>query len=274
MHDLADLHMHSVHSDGVCTPAELVAEIVRVGLGAVSLTDHDTVAGWPEFRDGCAAAHVEAIPGVELSGTLRERDAHILGYWIDPVAPVLTEALERFRARRIDRGREMTERLNQLGVPIRFDQVLESAGRGVVGRPHVADALLRSGAIASYDEAFRRYLGVGSPAYVPKEVLNAREAVDLIHAAGGLAVLAHPANHFDRATIRSLADAGLDGLEVVHPRHTVATTRVLSEIADENGLFVTGGSDYHGGERGEARIGFPSIRLGWVTAMKERTNDV
>jgi predicted metal-dependent phosphoesterase TrpH len=249
-----------------------VREIARVGLRAASLTDHDTVAGWPAFRDACGDARVDAIPGIEISGQFGERDAHVLGYGIDPDSATLAATLTKCRLAREERGREMAERLNRLGVPIRFDRVLERAGGGVIGRPHVADVLLEMKAVGTYEEAFRRYLGVGAPAYVPKTALRVEEAIELIHAVGGVAVLAHPATQFDRAAIVKLAAAGLDGVEVIHPRHTVTITRALSETADAIGLFVTGGSDYHGGDRGEARIGAPAIQLDWVTTMKERYN--
>jgi predicted metal-dependent phosphoesterase TrpH len=200
-----------------------------------------------------------AIEGVELSAHLGARDAHILGYHVRTGSAELLAALAVFRADREDRARRIVERLNDLGVPLSLDDVRRLAGRGVLARPHIAEALFEAGFVPNYNDAFRRYLGIGSPAYVPKKRFEPEQAIALIHAAGGVAVLAHPATEFVESDIVGLAGLGLDGVEVVHPRHTPEMTRDLERLAARIGLVTTGGSDFHGGGRGESRVGHPAI---------------
>lgn len=262
--------MHSVHSDGEHTPPDLVRMATDAGLSAISLTDHDTIAGWSELVAAAADTGIELICGVELSGRHRKRDAHVLGYFVDPESARLLEALEKFSECRVARAGEMVRKLNAVGVPLTHEAIQRAAGTSVVGRPHVADALVESGLAKSYKEAFRRYIGVGRPGYVAKSAFTAEEAVSLIHSAGGLAVLAHPNGHFDESDIESLASKGLDGVEVRHPKHGSEDVERFKEAAGRYGLVPTGGSDFHGVSRGEAVVGSPRIPYDWVTRMKER----
>lgn len=266
----ADLHLHSFYSDGEHPPAKVVEMAAAAGLRAVALTDHDTMDGWPEFSRAAGERSIEAIPGVELSCRFRERDLHLLGYFVSPTNDEMAEALVRFRAQREERGREIVRRLNAVGVPLTVEAVERAAGGAVVGRPHVADALVQSGLCRTYDEAFRRYIGHRGPGNVHKPHFSPADAIALVHAAGGLAVLAHPGQHYDEKAVEHLAARGLDGVEVIHPRHGAADTDRMSEIAYALGLSVTGGSDYHGPSRGAARVGDPGIPYEMVRRLKER----
>jgi len=271
MADTADLHMHSYYSDGVESPQRLAAMAAEAGLKAASLTDHDSMNGWPEFQAACRNEGVEPIPGVELSVQFGEREAHILGYLVRPESAVLVRSLEEYQQERYERAREMTEKLNGLGVPLVFDAVLEVAGRGAIGRPHVAEALFQSGLVRTYDEAFRRYIRIGCPAYVPKRRATVRDAIELIHEADGVALLAHPSRFYSEEDVSLLVGFGLDGVEVTHPKHRPERERFFKEMAAKKGLLVSGGSDYHGGGRGDAQVGSPRVDYAFIDAMRKRS---
>ena len=187
-----DLHLHSTQSDGSSSPTQVVQRAAELGLSAISLTDHDSVAGVQEAQNIGRDIGVEVIPGTELSVQEAGMDIHILGYFIDPENPELLAYLQKFQDARRDRAEKIVARLNRLGVRITMAQVLYKAGDGAIGRPHVADVLVEEGFVFSHDHAFQKYLGYGKPAYQSKFVLTLREAVEVIHAAGGLASLAHP----------------------------------------------------------------------------------
>jgi predicted metal-dependent phosphoesterase TrpH len=262
--------MHSVHSDGCHEPAELAVIAREKGLRAISLTDHDTMDGWDGFSRACGAEGLEAIAGVELSAHSGKRDTHILGYFVDPESAVLVESLERFRNGRAERARRIVEQLNGIGVDLEFNFVQRVAGAGAIGRPHIADALVQSGFVATFDEAFRKYIGIGKPGYAPKIRVSVAEAIALIHEAGGLAVLAHPSSYFAEHEVEGFVDSGLDGIEIIHPRNRAEHTRKFRKLAERRGILVTGGSDFHGADRGDATIGNPSIPYEFVEKLRER----
>lgn len=271
MADTADLHMHSYYSDGVESPSRLASMAAAAGLRAASLTDHDSMHGWREFARACGEAGVEPIPGVELSAQYGDREAHILGYLVDPDSDRLMDTLEEYQSERVDRAREITDKLNGLGVPLGFDAVLDVAGRGTIGRPHIAEALLQSGLVRTYDEAFHRYIRIGCPAYVPKRKASVEDAIRLIHDSGGVALLAHPSRFYAEQDVLRLCEWGLDGVEVTHPKHRPDRERFFVELAAKNGLLMSGGSDYHGGGRGDASVGNPRVAYDVIEAMRTRT---
>jgi hypothetical protein len=244
-----DLHSHTHYSDGALTPQALLGHARARGVVILAVTDHDTVAGLPEALAG-ADDTLEVIPGIELSSTLDGQDLHILGYFIRPEDPALRARLERFREERRERARAMVERLAELGVPVDAEAVLASAGPGVVGRPHVAQALLLAGHVTGMDEAFQRFLGPRGQAFVPRPAFHSEEAVGTIRAAGGCAVLAHPGGSVSARTVEQLRDAGLAGVEVWHPMHGPAAQRRWFVEAERLGLVPSGGSDFHGPQRG------------------------
>jgi predicted metal-dependent phosphoesterase TrpH len=263
---LGDFHLHSTHSDGRKTPAELAAIVHRNGVRYMALTDHDTVAGLDEMREALARyPEVVLIPGVELSVDMGV-EVHILGYWMDERDPAFLAEMERFRDGRLGRGQEMVQKLRALGMDVAWERVLEIAGDASVGRPHVALALLEKGYVASINEAFDRYLANGGPAYVAREKLTPEDAIRMIHAAGGIAAVAHPqfiglpqragedgsrpyrndAYVAERNTaLERLAKAGAVGMEVYYKNNSPELVAELRSVANRLGLLPLGGSDYH-----------------------------
>ena len=241
-----DLHIHTTASDGIFTPEELVRQASLKGLKAVAITDHDA---WDAIEPTAALAFkvgIEVIPGIELSTTIDGAEIHILGYFIDYRQEAFQRRVLHFKDARVERARQMVARLAELGVRIEIDRVLEIAGTGSVGRPHVARALAEEGYVGSTDEAFTRYLGNGCPAYVPKNFLSPAESFDLIHSVGGLAFFAHPGIENKDELIGQFRHQGLDGLEAWHSKHSASQTKAYLQLALQNGLLVCGGSDCHG----------------------------
>ncbi|MCP5516096.1 MAG: PHP domain-containing protein [Verrucomicrobiales bacterium] len=251
----ADLHTHTRFSDGTYTPEELAAQARQVGLGAIALTDHDTVEGCPRMAEACAGEGLDFVAGTELTAEQDGSEVHILGYFLAIDHPRLRAEMRRFQQVRQNRIGAMTERLQALGVALTAEQVFAVAQCDSPGRPHVARALVQAGVCRNPDEAFDRFLKQGRPAWVPKCRVSAGDAIALIHEAGGVASLAHPGLLRRDELIPALADLGLDGLECLHSRHTRSQTRRYEEIANECRLLITGGSDCHGLSKGRPLIG-------------------
>lgn len=250
-----DLHLHSDYSDGTFTPTEIVARAQQAGLRCIALTDHDTMDGYAEAAQAAAARGVELLPALELS-SLNGVECHILGYLVDAAQPALRATLAELRLRRVARITHMVERLQQAGVRLTTDHVLTIAGRGTVGRLHLARALVQCGAVRNTEEAFPKYLSPGRPGYVPEHKLKPAEAIALIRQVGGVPVLAHPCDlKHPEQEIQELCAAGLAGLEVFHSRHTASHIRQFTEIAKQQGLLMTGGSDCHGMAKGRPLLG-------------------
>ena len=262
----ADLHAHTFFSDGLLSPEALVERAVERGLSALAVTDHDTVEGLGRSRLA-AGRQLELVPGIELSSAMDGLDLHILGYYLDPEHAPLRARLERFQDERRERAVRMMQRLEALGAPIDPESVFELAGPGVVGRPHVAGALLRAGHVASMDEAFKRFLGPGGAAFVPRPAFHPREAIALIHEADGVSVLAHPGGAMGDEVLERLVAVGLRGVEVWHPQHNPATVRRYRALASRLRLLESGGSDFHGHPRG-ADLGDMQVPLSALDALK------
>lgn len=253
-----DLHAHSTASDGSLPPEAVVAAAKAAGLAALALTDHDTVGGVEAaVREG-ERLGVRVVRGTELSAHYGEDEIHLLGLHIDDVH-VIADELARFQDDRVRRAERMVEKLAALGVPLTMDAVLAQAAGGAVGRPHVARALVAGGLVADQREAFDRYLGFGRPAYVAKPRLAAADAIALIHAAGGIAVWAHPGGEGRRERVERLAGWGLDGLEVRHPGHSPDDQRRIAALAAHFGLVESGGSDWHGQTEGWRVLGVMQV---------------
>ncbi len=242
----ADLHTHTTASDGLLTPEQLLEAAWRGGLGAIAITDHDTVEGVQEAL-AIGSPGLLVVMGVELSCVLAGVEIHVLGYGFDPTAVGLRTLLDERAGERRTRAAAIVERLVALGVPVSMGRIAELAGSGTIGRPHVARALVEAGHASSVGDAFDRFLGAGQPAYVERQELAPQWAIAVIHAAGGAAVLAHPLYSPGYADfLPDLVDAGLDGIEVVYPDHPPAIRRYLSSLAARYGLVETGGTDFHG----------------------------
>ena len=257
---MIDLHVHSTFSDGSLTPAELVDEAKAIGLTALALTDHDNLAGLPAFEAACRARERIGIPGVEISSEFQPGTLHMLGYFADPADPPFAAALEDVRDGRESRNRRILEKLAALGCPLTWDEVAAYAGEDVVGRPHFAQALIARGYVKTKEEAFDRYLAKGKPAYLDRLRLTAADSIRLIHGAGGIAVLAHPATlKVSKAELRrivgELTAAGLDGIEAWYSEHTPDDQKAFARLAEAHGLILTGGSDFHGATNPEIRLG-------------------
>lgn len=264
-----DLHMHSTASDGSRSPAEVVRAAKRASLAAIALTDHDTVAGLAEAAITGAELGVRIVNGVELSAVEGQTETHLLGLHLHDTA-VLEQGLGELREMRGRRAARIVELLQSQGVQVTLDDVLLQAGAGAIGRPHVARALVADGWATDVRDAFDRYLGAGRPAFVAKEQLGMREAIAMVHAAGGLAVLAHPGQGGTRERIEALAALGLDGVEVKHPSHSPQDVARLRACVDQLGLIPSGGSDWHGAADGPRTIGMMHVPIEWLRRQDER----
>jgi len=254
MEGRADLHMHTIHSDGTCSTEELIRRAQQAGLTSISITDHDTVNAVGEALLLGGEYGVRVIPGVELSSSHNGYDVHILGYFVDHTNPVLLDYLSFCKTARVRRAERIVEKLNGLHIPLRLEAVLEQAGPGSVGRAHIAHALFEEGLTGSYDEAFYRYIGNGKPAYETTDSIDPKEAIELIAAAGGLSFIAHPGTMIDEAALRNLIRSGVDGIETVHPSHSQRLTEHYRGIAGEYFLLESGGSDFHGSRKGVPEV--------------------
>jgi len=243
----ADLHVHSTASDGLDPPVRVCERAVAAGLDAIALTYHDSVGGVAEAIEHGAWLCLEVLAGCELTAYEGEMELHILGYGIDIGNAELLGHLHEFRCQRRLRAERIVEQLGAAGVGVALERVLELAGpRGAVGRPHVARALLEAGHVGDFDEAFDRFLARGRPAYFPKPDISPRRVIEIIHAAGGVAVLAHPAINAQERMIERLLPEGLDGIEVWHSLHRPDQSDALFTLALRHGILKTGGSDCHG----------------------------
>ncbi|NKB23160.1 MAG: PHP domain-containing protein [Kiritimatiellae bacterium] len=248
---MIDLHMHSIFSDGSCTPEELVEEARCLNLSAISLTDHDTIKGIDRFLKAANTTKVRPIPGVEISAEYPSGEMHILGYFIDPNHSKLNEKLEWIRSGRESRNQEILDKLNQLGLTLAWDEVSSFAGDEVVGRPHFAQALMARGYVSTKKEAFNKYLATGKPACAQRRQLSPEASLEVIRDAGGVPVLAHPftvrldPENF-RQCLSDLCDQGLGGLEVYYSEHNEERVKIYLPYAKEFNLAPSGGSDFHG----------------------------
>jgi ribonuclease III len=261
-----DLHIHSTASDGTSTPSEIITMAQELGLGAIAITDHDTLAGSKEALGLTIPATIEMVSGIEISAApIAPFDFvgsyHILGYFIQVDNPALNQTLNELQQFRQERNQKIIQRLNNMDIPITMDDVGEKVNTGEIGRPHIATALLKNNIVHSIDEAFDQYLGTGKPAYVDKQRLSCRKAIKIIIESGGIAVLAHPGllnleQESDlENVIVSLKKKGLKGIEVYYPDHSEQQVQELLRIASSQDLLVTGGTDFHGKLKPELKIG-------------------
>jgi 3',5'-nucleoside bisphosphate phosphatase len=254
-----DLHTHSSCSDGTLDPGQLVREAHRVGLSAIALTDHDTMAGIPAAQEAGGTIGIEVIAGVEISANHEGHPVHLLGYGLDHQHPVLLPLLEELQLIREQRNALILAKLTDLGIPLDHSELSDSAN-GLIGRPHIARMLVRQGHAGSIGQAFRKYLRKNGRAYVAAAKYPVIDIIRTIKSAGGVAVLAHPAS-IDQtlatipSLVRKLAAHGLDGLEAFYPGHSKNTCKKLCDLAAQLGLIITGGSDFHGTMKPEVHLG-------------------
>ncbi len=265
-----DLHLHSTASDGTLPPADVVREVAARGLVGFALTDHDTVNGLEEAAGEARRLGLAFLPGAELSANEPGRSVHVLAYGIDPAERRLRAFFDEFRDERLRRAEAMVGRLQALGVPLAMDEVMGQAVGGLPTRAHLGRALLAAGHVRDVNEAFRRWLARDRPAFVEKRPSPPASVFELIHGAGGVAVLAHPGREFPEADIRRWIAEGLDGIEILHPANGPSDRARLGRIVREAGLLRTGGSDWHGPDSGGSEPGSQRVPLAWMRAVEDR----
>lgn len=241
----ADLHLHSSFSDGEWSPQEIIKQAKELGLSAVAIADHDTVDAIVNLKEEISTAGIELIPAVEINTDLDDKEIHILGYLIDIDSPILISVLKNQREARIRRNKEIINKLNRLGFKLSFEEVLALAGGDSIGRPHIAQVLVKKGYVESKEEAFNKLLKRGCPGYVPRCSISWREAIAVINEAGGIAVLAHPGKSFVDHLVPMMVKEGLQGIEIWHPSHSPEDIQHYLRLAETFSLLATGGSDAH-----------------------------
>lgn len=266
-HRIVDLHVHSTESDGTLSPEEVVLAAKEAGLSALALTDHDTASGVKKAAPQAAACGIELIPGIELSTQYQlpsskdgEKEIHVVGLYIDPDNATLQQKTAEFRACRDNRNEKMIEALQKEGFSITMEELLAENPDSVITRANIARYLYNHGEIKSIQEAFDKYIGDGCRCYVGRFKVTPMEAVTLIHEAGGIAILAHPLlYHMSSVNLQRLIDdlkaVGLDGIEAIYSTYTTGEEQLVKKLAAENGLLISGGSDFHGTNK-------PAIHLG------------
>ena len=244
----ADLHLHTTASDGRLTPRELVQQAAKLNLDVIAVTDHDTVEGIPPALEAAKSfPQLMVIPGVEINTDVPKGEVHILGYFINYLDPKLRRNLEELRTSRYERGKKMVAKLSEMGINVEWERVMELAGGGSVGRPHIAQAMLERGYVSSLREAFDNYIGRNGPAYVERKKLTPLDAVRLVVESDGLPVLAHPADIDPlEPFLLQLKKAGIVGIEIYYNGYSTRTIAQLKSLAKKHALISSGGSDYHG----------------------------
>ncbi|HSD62868.1 MAG TPA: PHP domain-containing protein [Ignavibacteriaceae bacterium] len=265
-----DLHSHTNYSDGFNSPKDLIDKAKRKGIEVLSITDHDNLAAIEEASEYGKEVGVEIIPGVEISSDIMDREIHLLGYFVEPGNSEIERYLKFFREERLKRADRIVKKLNLIGISLKLDDVLKFASNSAVGRPHIAQALVEYGFTNSYFEAFNKYIGNGCVAYEKKVHVSPRSAFKIINDSGGLSFIAHP-GIMPENILKELIDAGVDGIEVIHPSHSVSLVKFYKGICNEYFLLESGGSDYHGGRReDENNLGKFYVHPPAVDAMRQR----
>jgi len=264
----ADLHAHTSESDGTYTPEQLVKEALKRSLSAVAIVDHDTVSAIPAALKAAESTALEIIPGIELTSQYENQEVHILGYFLDHQDKGFLNKLKPVRQNRIRRVNEMIENLKGLDIELDPQTVFDIAGSGTVGRMHIARALVKDGWVGSTSEAFRKYIGDKSPAYVLGFRFSPEEAIKIIRDAGGVAVLAHPYVLRNDEWIVEFVAGGLQGLEAYYPEHSQSQVNYYLELAKKLNLVVTGGSDFHGSAKPNVKLGCVKIPLELVEKLR------
>jgi len=249
-----NLHIHTKFSDGAFKPNKIIERSVENKLDIISITDHDTVDAYKHIHS--SNAQLSILPGIELSSSWKNDDVHVLGYGINIYNKPMLEILSWMREGRRNRAEKMLSKLSMLGINVPFELVLSYTGEmDLIVRPHIAQALVANNHCKNKQEAFEKYIGNDAPAYVPKPILSTEDAIRIIHEAGGIAVIAHPSKLSTLDYIDDFLELGLDGLEVWHPDHNEILIQELSEYSLKNGLYQTGGTDFHGEEDFKDYIG-------------------
>ena len=270
----ADLHIHTDFSDSTFSPEEVAKCAGERGLSAIAICDHDCVDGIAPCTDAGSPLGIEVIPGIELTVEKQDAEIHILGYFIDWKTEWFRKRLKDMQEARIERIRKMVEKLNAAGIDVKAEDVFKLAGRGTVGRLHLAQAMLKTGKVKSFKEAFNKYIGFAKPCYVSNARFSPREAIEVLTKVGGVAVLAHPGVMKRDEYIPELVECGLRGIEVYHTDHNAAAVKRYEELAAQYGLLATGGSDCHGMGKGKVMIGTVRVPYELVEKLKAQSEKI
>jgi 3',5'-nucleoside bisphosphate phosphatase len=270
MQSKIDLHTHTNYSDGFNSPKDLIDKARIKGIDVLSITDHDNLAAIEEATEYGKMVGMEIIPGVEISSDIMDREIHLLGYFVEPGNFEIERYLKFFREERLKRADRIVKKLNLIGISLKLDDVLKIAKNSAVGRPHIAQAMLENGFTNSYFEAFNKYIGNDCVAYEKKVHVSPRSAFKIINDSGGLSFIAHP-GIMPEYILKELIEAGVDGIEVIHPSHSSQNVKFYRGIVNEYFLLESGGSDYHGGKReDENNFGKFFVNPSVVEAMRQR----
>ncbi|MFP4459966.1 MAG: PHP domain-containing protein [Candidatus Zixiibacteriota bacterium] len=267
-----DLHIHTTYSDGTLSPADIVTNAHHAGLSAIAITDHDTWGGLPEARKASRKYNMEIIRGIECSTNACKGKLHILGYYVNPMNTELRDVLRKVRKARFERLLKICDKLSEMGLDVDCKSEFSKNAIHSLGRPHIAMYLKEKGYVKSLGEAFGRYLGDDKPAFIEKWAPDPREIIEIIHNAGGLAVLAHPGATGKGVDnwMRWMLDAGLDGIEALYPTHSPSQQDKYRNFANQNGLVITGGSDFHGEHSDKNLLGIFKVKYPHLEALKKR----
>jgi predicted metal-dependent phosphoesterase TrpH len=266
----ADLHIHTDASDGDCTPYEILEKAIVKGLHTISITDHDTIKGYKKARNSDLSQEIELLPGVEMSVRWGEKEVHLLSYCFDPDDEDVNILLLQQSGARRRRMARIVETLQKQGIDIDMDEVKAEAGFSNIGRPHAASVLMNKGVVASFNEAFIRYLSSEKLDHINAEYCTLSEAIRVMKKAGGVLSLAHPGPLYSSDEIEQMIDIGVDGLECIHPSHPYPVQKKFTKLAENRHLMITGGSDYHRPSKSGYEPYFGIVTLGeqYVEALK------
>lgn len=269
----ADLHIHTTASDGNSTPSQIVERAVRQNLEVIALTDHDTVAGLHEAREAAENTGLEVLSGSEITAEFNGREAHLLAYCFDPAHSDITKLMSGHKKARTSRGEWILHELSKQGLDLDMNEVRAEAEGSNIGRPHIASVLVNKGYVASFREAFIRYLSNRQLGRIPSDYFSYKEVIEIVKQAGGAVVVAHPGQMYEEEELDQFISAGIDGLETVHPSHNYELQKKMETYAGKHNLLTTGGSDFHGGSSDYQKyFGVATISTTKVSAMKRMVN--
>lgn len=269
----ADLHIHTTASDGNSTPAQIVERAIDLKLEIISITDHDTISGLEEAAEAAADKDIEIMPGSEITASFDDREAHLLAYGFDPANIDFRKLLVGHKKARVDRGKWIIDELSREGLDLDMDEVRAEAKGSNIGRPHIAAVLINKGYVASFKEAFIRYLSNQQLGVIPSDYHSCTEVIETVKQAGGAVIVAHPGHMYSEDELDRLVEAGVDGIEVVHPGHNYQLQKKMEAYAGKNNLLATGGSDFHGGSQDYQKyFGVATISTEKVNKMKKMLN--
>ncbi|OGU57256.1 MAG: hypothetical protein A2X64_10885 [Ignavibacteria bacterium GWF2_33_9] len=270
----ADLHNHTFHSDGLFSPNALMIKAKKKGIEHIAITDHDTISNIPQEAELAKGFGLDFIYGCEVSAFQGGKDYHIVALDFQLDTPKFVEHFDNYFTERMQRAETMVKKFSSLGINISIESIIEQAGNAPIGRPHVARAVVKAGYAKDSREVFHKFLYDHGPAYQPKSNLSVKKVIELIHSAGGVAILAHPANFFNMDEIHRVVKDGIDGIEVNHPLHNQDLRQFYGDFAQKNNLLISGGSDFHGSNDDENNIGTSFVTEKEVAKIREASKKI